>query len=69
MEGLAQQGVRKAFDIFNGVLQAVEEFLSVRQPAVLVIASKEPQLGRIYDTYLRREAATIESLGYRLGRH
>jgi hypothetical protein len=48
------------------VIQAVEEFLSVRQPAVLVIASKQEQLGRIYETYLRREAVTIEGFGYRL---
>jgi len=61
-----ESGVHKAFDIFNGVIQAIEEFLSVRQPQSLVIAAKDPQLGRIYDTYLRREATTIEGLGYRL---
>ena len=59
-------GVRAAFDIFNGVIQAIEEFLSVRQPGTMVIVSNDEQLGRIYQTYLRREAAAIEKLGYRV---
>jgi hypothetical protein len=55
-----------AFELFNGVMQALEEFLDIRQPEVLVLISKTEQLSRIYETYLRREAARIERLGYRL---
>jgi hypothetical protein len=67
VEGIdLQSGVRSAFDIFNGVVQAIEEFLSVRQPQSLVIAAKEDRLGRIYETYLRREPKSIADLGYQL---
>ena len=59
-------GVRYAFDIFNGVIQAVEEFLEVREPNVLIIAAKHDQLARIYEMYLRREAPALERLGYEL---
>jgi hypothetical protein len=55
-----------AFAIFNGVFQAVEEFIEVRQPEMLVFATKREELAAIYQTYLRRESATIESLGYSL---
>jgi hypothetical protein len=55
-----------AFDIFNGVLQAVEEFIQVREPDTVVFATKRDELAGIYETYLRRESASIESLGYEL---
>jgi hypothetical protein len=55
-----------AFELFNGVMQALEEFLDIRQPEVLVLVSKTEQLARIYDVYLRREAGRIERLGYQL---
>jgi hypothetical protein len=55
-----------SFSIFNGVFQAVEEFVEVRQPETLVFATKRDELAGIYQTYLRREAATLEKLGYRL---
>jgi hypothetical protein len=55
-----------AFELFNGVMQALEDFLDIRQPEVLVLVSKTEQLARIYETYLRREAARIERLGYQL---
>lgn len=55
-----------AFELFNGVMQAMEEFLDVRQPEVLVLVSKIEQLSRIYETYLRRDATRIERLGYRI---
>jgi hypothetical protein len=55
-----------AFGIFNGVFQAVEEFVGVREPETLVFATKKDSLAGIYQTYLRRESATLEKLGYRL---
>jgi len=55
-----------SFAIFNGVFQAVEEFVDVRQPETVVFATKRDDLAHIYQTYLRRESATIEALGYRL---
>ena len=55
-----------AFELFNGVMQALEEFLDIREPEVLVLVSKTEQLARIYETYLRREGARIERLGYRI---
>ncbi len=58
--------VMAAFELFNGLMRAMEEFLGVRQPEVLLLLSKTEQLSRIYETYLRREAARIERLGYRI---
>lgn len=55
-----------AFAIFNGVFQAVEEFVGVREPEILLFATKREQLAGIYQTYLRRESAVLEKLGYRL---
>jgi hypothetical protein len=62
--GEPTQVVLAAFEILNGVMQAVEEFLEIRQPDALVLVSKTEQLTRIYEVYLRREAARIERLGY-----
>ena len=58
--------VHSAFEIFNGVFQAVEEFLSVREPDTLIFATKRDKLAGIYQIYLRKETATLESVGYRL---
>jgi hypothetical protein len=55
-----------AFAIFNGVLQATEEFLTVRQPDVVVFATKRDDLSGIYQTYLRRESEALAKLGYQL---
>jgi hypothetical protein len=55
-----------AFAIFNGVFQAAEEFIGVREPDILVFATKRDELAGIYRTYLRRESATLEKLGYNL---
>lgn len=57
---------RAALRIFNGVFQAAEEFLSVREPLELVFATKSDDLHQIYATYLRREANTIRRLGYEI---
>lgn len=64
--GEVVQAVHSAFHIFNGVFQAVREFLEVRQPELVVFATKRNALANIYQVYLRREQAEIERLGYRL---
>jgi hypothetical protein len=48
------------------VILSAFEILGVRQPDALVLVSKTEQLTRIYETYLHREAAKIEHLGYLL---
>ena len=58
--------VHSAFEIFNGVFQAVEEFAEVREPETLVFATKRDKLAGIYQTYLRKESPTLERLGYDL---
>ena len=55
-----------AFEIFNGVFQAVDEFIGVREPETVVFATKRDRLAAIYQTYLRKESATLERLGYQL---
>jgi hypothetical protein len=54
----------KAFRIFNGVLQAVREFIETRQPELLIITAKDPDLADVYAAYLRRESERIVQLGY-----
>jgi len=53
-----------AFRVFNGVFQAVREFVETREPEVVVFISKDEDLAGIYETYLRREKKAIEGLGY-----
>src|SRR6266550_2639435 len=58
--------VHASFEIFNGVFQAVSEFISVREPELLVFATKKDKLANIYQSYLRRESGTLDALGYKL---
>ncbi len=58
--------VTSAFRIFNGVFQVVKEFTETREPEILVFIAKDEDLAAIYETYLRREAASLQELGYRL---
>lgn len=53
-----------SWHIFNGVFQAAEEFASVRQPESVILIAKRDKLASIYETYLRREAARLQDLGY-----
>lgn len=53
-----------AFYVFNGVFQAVEEFIAVRSPNKLVFVAKRDDIAAVYETYLRREKERIEALGY-----
>ena len=55
-----------AFRIFNGVFQAVREFIETREPEVVVFIAKDEDLASIYETYLRREKRSVEELGYEL---
>ena len=63
-KGDSTEAVRSAFAIFNGVFQAVAEFIEVREPETLVFATKRDELAGIYQTYLRKWSARIEELGY-----
>jgi len=63
-KGQSTEIATSAFEIFNGVFQAVQEFIEVRQPEVLVFATKRDKLARIYETYLKRQKDVIESTGY-----
>jgi hypothetical protein len=65
-----------AVAIFNGVFQATEEFLGIRQSEAGDLRNEEGQpcidLRTMFGmpletTYLRREARTLERLGYMLG--
>ncbi len=62
--GGAKEGAHSAFRIFNGVFQAVREFVETREPEVVVFISKDEDVAGIYRTYLRREQSAIEALGY-----
>lgn len=58
--------VHSSFEIFNGVFQAVEEFIEVREPETMVFATKRDKLAGIYQTYLRKESSKLAKLGYSL---
>jgi hypothetical protein len=64
VHGEAAERTLLAFRIFNGVFQAVREFIETREPAAVVFIAKDEDLASIYATYLRREKAAIEELGY-----
>jgi len=55
--------VHSSFRIFNGVFQALEEFIDVREPEEVVFATKRDELAGIHQTYLRKESATLQKLG------
>ena len=66
IKGEAPERKTEAFRVFNGVFQAVREFVETREPELVVFVSKEESLAGIYSTYLRREQPTLEQLGYSL---
>lgn len=65
-KGDASESVHLAFHVFNGVFQAVKEFIEVREPEVILFVTKREDLASVYETYLRRERGTLETLGYDL---
>ena len=64
LTGEPAERTASAFRVFNGVFQAVREFVETREPEVVVFISKDEDLAGIYETYLRREKKPIEGLGY-----
>ena len=65
-KGDSTEAVHSAFAIFNGIFQAVGEFIEVREPETLVFATKRDELAGIYQIYLGKWSTRIEELGYRL---
>ena len=55
-----------AFPIFNGVFQALREFIDTREPEAVVFIAKDEDLASVYEAYLRREKNSIEEIGYKL---
>jgi len=55
-----------AFPIFNGVFQAVREFIETREPEAVVFIAKDEDLASVYEAYLRREKNSIEAIGYKM---
>jgi hypothetical protein len=63
---IAAEQLTDVLAIFNGVFQASEEFIEVREPDALVFVSKRPELTGIYGKYLKREELQLKKLGYEL---
>ena len=55
-----------AFPIFNGVFQALREFIETREPEAVVFIAKDEDLASVYEAYLRREQNRIEEIGFKL---
>lgn len=55
-----------ALRIFSGVLQAVREFLDVRQPKKLIFSKENEDLGSLYKAYLAIQDTALHSLGYQM---
>jgi hypothetical protein len=64
--GESSERTHLAFHIFNGVFQAVREFIEVREPEIVAFSTKRDELASVYQTYLRREEDTLRHLGYQL---
>lgn len=70
VQGPANEVAYSALAIFDGVFQAVADFLAVREPATVLFATQREDLAHLYETWLMREAKRLEWLGYRVdGRH
>jgi hypothetical protein len=61
-----QNNIALAFRLFNGVFQAVREFVESRKPEMLVFVAEDDDVASIFDTYLRRDRNTMEDLGYEM---
>jgi len=55
-----------AFQIYDGVMQAVYEFLEREQPDVVTLVARGDGLKQAYSVYLDREHAALAALGYRV---
>ncbi|MDQ6663172.1 MAG: hypothetical protein M3Z23_02120 [Acidobacteriota bacterium] len=65
--GESSERTHLAFYVFNGVFEAVREFLETREPEAIVFATKREGLAHIYETYLERERPALEAMGYVVG--
>ena len=61
-----QMNMALAFRVFNGVFQAVREFMERREPEMLVFVAEDDDVANIYATYLRRDRNAMDDLGYEL---
>jgi hypothetical protein len=57
--------VHSSFEIFNGVFQAVEEFIEVREPETMVFATKRDKLAGKAWLQARRPASSRSIYGVR----
>lgn len=62
----AQDTISLAKEAFVGVFQAVWEFVTVREPQVLVFVTDRPELAQLYRTQLLRDQMRLEAMGYSL---
>lgn len=65
-KGDATEAVQLAFAIFDGVFQAINEFVGVREPEILIFATERDELAGVYRTCLRKESAQLKELGYEI---
>lgn len=65
-EPVDQMNMALAFRVFNGVFQAVREFMERREPEILVFVAEDDDVTNIYATYLRRDRNAMDDLGYEL---
>ena len=65
-EPVDQMNMAPAFRIFNGVFQAVWEFVECREPETLVFVAEDDDLAGVWATYLHRDRNALEALGYEL---
>ena len=67
LEDESQQALTLATDIFSGVMAAVQEFLDLREPDLLIFpASQREGLADAYEVYLQREEREFKRRGYRI---
>ena len=66
VDGSANDVAYAALSIFEGVFEAVLQFLAVREPQTILFAADREDLAGVYQTYLQREGKRFASLGYRV---
>ena len=66
LEAEGEQTLTLAFHIFNGVMVAIQEFLTLRDPIALVLHAHDEGLADAYDVYLQREQSRLAVVGYQV---
>jgi len=51
--------------IFEGVFQAVQDFMQVREPETIVFTAKRDELADVYGKYLKDRVKMLARMGYR----